>query len=547
MKGIPIENPYVFDRPVDDEQLFVGRRPLLQEISLQLRRSESFALLGGTRSGKTTLLFQLKRRLTRDDFPDGPRRVVGPVFLSTHQFDELTPQGVYAAILIELCDLLTDNAAERIREAAQRLLDGRAGNRVFETFSGVLVEELPGRPNFRLVIMLDEIDELREHSWARTFFNNLRHLVSVGPVCDQVSVVIAGTLDSQELWNTAGSPFHNVTTQKELALLPDEALFELVDMGFPAGLDASVQEALFDAAGGSPYLAQYLLGRLWDRTRVFERPPIDDDVEQVCWAYLDERPGDFQRWWSSCGEDARKLYCHMASAGTPIKRFDAVKLCQRQPDRAKRAIDELFFNGLIRQVGERRRPRWDAPSGLFQLWLEDQGYLDDGDAPAIPVSTKPAPRAPRVFLSYVHQDKLAVERLFMGLTSRRIEVWWDGAAMHGGARISMAVADGIRWADHFVLCCSSNLLRRLQSGETGVLEELDLAVRRDERCQGTYGFIIPVRLDDCELPSPSMGEHGRLSKVLAIDLFRDLSGGLNELASAIVRSRGGDSSDSGPI
>ena len=57
----------------------------MDEIIAGVRLGESYAVVGGTRMGKTSLLFEVKRVLIEELKKDSGC-VVGPVFLSTHQF-----------------------------------------------------------------------------------------------------------------------------------------------------------------------------------------------------------------------------------------------------------------------------------------------------------------------------------------------------------------------------------------------------------------------------------------------------------------------------
>ena len=56
-------NQYDFTRPVRDHAMFFGRRALRQEILEGVRQGASFAIIGGTRLGKTSLLFQVRQAL----------------------------------------------------------------------------------------------------------------------------------------------------------------------------------------------------------------------------------------------------------------------------------------------------------------------------------------------------------------------------------------------------------------------------------------------------------------------------------------------------
>jgi len=362
---LPPVAPYVHDRPIDEPALFVGRHDLAEEITARARRGESFAVLGGTRLGKTSLLLQVKDRIERQPETPTGQRVV-PVFLSTHQFGRLTRAAVLASVLEELGPHL--NTPEAAAVAVQSLRSGEVSQDfAFDHFFAKLRELLSADPEVQLFVMLDEVDELRNEDWSKAFFANLRFLISQSALRQQVHVIIAGTLHSADLWNTAGSPFYNVVTLVEMRLVDDDDLRSLIHVGFPDGLAGEAEAALLSEAGGHPYLMQYLLGRLWGRG---EGAPLDRaDVEAAGRRFLKERRGDFQRWWAACSDDARALFREIFTSRDRLKKRTASEIYDGDVDRAEEALDQLVVNGVVREVA---RNRFCVGSKLFARWAMER-------------------------------------------------------------------------------------------------------------------------------------------------------------------------------
>ncbi len=360
--------PYVHDRPVERPALFVGRREQVAEMASRVRRGESFAVLAGTRMGKTSLLLQLQAALrARPESPTG--RSVVPLLLSTHQFGRLRRSAVFAAILDGLrravAPALVDDLAAAVREIR---IGGIEQDVAFEYFSSVLVDLLREDDRLQLFVALDETDEFQAHEWSKVFFSNLRFLISQSEIRRRVNVLIAGTLSSAELWNTAGSPFYNVVTIVDLTLLDDGALSELIPVGFPAGgLPADVERDLLREVGGHPYLMQYYLHHLWQRQRRCTTL-TRDDVRAAGDRFVRERRGDFQRWWAACGPAAQTLFGEIARSRDRFKKRTAIEVFA-DVDTAERALDELTVNGLVREV---QRNRFRAGSRLFARWAGER-------------------------------------------------------------------------------------------------------------------------------------------------------------------------------
>ena len=364
---LPPPCPYVHDRPIDGAELFVGRGELADEITVRARRGESFAVLGGTRLGKTSLMLQVRERIERQ--PESPSgQTVVPVFLSTHQFGKLTRSALLAQVLDELRPHLRSSDPAGLAATIESMRRGDVDqDYAFDTFFSRLREELTRDEGLQLFLMLDEIDELRDQGWSKAFFANLRFLVSQSPLRRRAHVMIAGTLLSADLWNTAGSPFFNVVTLVEMRLVEDGDLRELVGVGFPDGLPEDTERGLLAEAGGHPYLMQYLLARVWEDRG--DGPPDRAAVERAGRRFLRERRGDFQRWWGACGADARALFREIFASRDRFKKRTAIELQDGDVDRAEEALDQLVVNGLVREVA---RNRFVVGSKLFARWAMER-------------------------------------------------------------------------------------------------------------------------------------------------------------------------------
>jgi hypothetical protein len=119
--------------------------------------------------------------------------------------------------------------------------------------------------DLHIVIMIDEVDELQRHEWSKTFFNNLRHLISQSALQKNISMIIAGTLAIYSLYNVAGSPFLNVISgTKKLRLLTLQETSQLTNTPTGGQLKPELTELIFAQTGGHPFLIQYIMKNLCD-------------------------------------------------------------------------------------------------------------------------------------------------------------------------------------------------------------------------------------------------------------------------------------------
>ena len=175
----PIALTYNFTSPVSDPRMFKGRRKEMDEIIAGVRLGESYAVVGGTRMGKTSLLFEVKRVLIEELKKDSGC-VVGPVFLSTHQFPKLSQRAIYRQVIQEfedtVCPARFPALTPRLKDYERKLFDdGTAEEEAFPVFVKVLENIVKAvSEDVRIVVMIDELDELQQYEWSKTFFNNLR-------------------------------------------------------------------------------------------------------------------------------------------------------------------------------------------------------------------------------------------------------------------------------------------------------------------------------------------------------------------------------------
>ena len=107
---------------------------------------------------------------------------------------------------------------------------------------------------------------------------------------------------------------------------------------------------------------------------------------------------------------------------------------------------------------------------------------------------------PRVFISYVREDKNIVERLRQDLSDRGIDVWIDRYEIKPGVIWEDAIRKAIRDGAFFIACFSRNYVRRsrrkteTQEGDRGTFmdEELDLAIAELRNRSPLSHFLIPA-------------------------------------------------------
>jgi hypothetical protein len=126
----------------------------------------------------------------------------------------------------------------------------------------------------------------------------------------------------------------------------------------------------------------------------------------------------------------------------------------------------------------------------------------------------------RIFLSYARQDKDKVEKLYRDLSSAGFDPWMDTKSILPGEDWPFTIKKAIRESDLFLACISEGSINKRGVLQKEIKDALDV----------WYGkldsdiYLIPVRLDNCELPE-------NLSNLQWVNLFE--RGGSKRLIEAI--------------
>jgi hypothetical protein len=122
-----------------------------------------------------------------------------------------------------------------------------------------------------------------------------------------------------------------------------------------------------------------------------------------------------------------------------------------------------------------------------------------------------------VFISYVREDALHVDRLQSALESHGIRVWRDTEDLLPGEdwrrAIGRAISEG---SVVFLACFSRNSASRDRSFQN---EELVLAVEQLRLRSPDKPWLMPVRFDDCPIPDLDIGAGRTLASIHWADLF----------------------------
>ena len=130
----------------------------------------------------------------------------------------------------------------------------------------------------------------------------------------------------------------------------------------------------------------------------------------------------------------------------------------------------------------------------------------------------------KVFISYAHEDQDSATRLYRELKAvNGIEPWFDKESLGPGMRWKPAIRKNIRESDFFVA-----LLSKKSGSRRGfVHSELNTALEVLKEFPEGQIYLIPVRLDDCQMPVDE------LTEIQYVDLFPDWGSGIAKVLKSI--------------
>ena len=146
------------------------------------------------------------------------------------------------------------------------------------------------------------------------------------------------------------------------------------------------------------------------------------------------------------------------------------------------------------------------------------------------IEMKRAREMKHVFISYCHENKTIVDRLYENLISRGIKVWLDRNALEPGMQWKPAIQQAIHQGTYFVACFSKESNARKQ---TYMSEELALAVEKLRERHFDKVWFIPIKLNECEIPDIDIGGGETLRDLQYVNLYEDWEIGIQRIVNVM--------------
>jgi hypothetical protein len=311
-------NPFYHGNPVKSTH-FLGRKNELDRASGRICTSQSTAIVGESRTGKTSVLLYLAA-------PENHAQLYGGEteqqrffsFLDAQGFDEQINQADFW--ILAFAPLFSAVIQPSPESKLARLYAACLDNGFKNHSLGLLLDQL-AEQNYHLVLLVDEFGTVlnKPHLCRSDFLGSLRSLASIKPA---LSLVIASWQSTTQLnkltqeINKTGSPFFNIYEECSLKPFSNEDV-ELLLGRSNGRFTAEDINFMIHAAGYHPYLLQAIATELWN---IYEDGDTDNPNarrQQAAEALYDVAARTLENTWAAWSPEMRMAhYCGISPYAT---------------------------------------------------------------------------------------------------------------------------------------------------------------------------------------------------------------------------------------
>jgi len=164
--------------------------------------------------------------------------------------------------------------------------------------------------------------------------------------------------------------------------------------------------------------------------------------------------------------------------------------------------------------------RWEKGSRLYNTKQAGYDAVDSDfgaslipESPALVQPTKEQPETfsmAQIFLCYAQEDEEQAEGLYQRLSDAGFKPWMAQKDLVGGERWKSRISQAIQRSDLFLACLSANSIDKRGWVQREIKDALDIW----QEMLDSDIYLIPVRLEDCEVPESLREFHW-------VDLFEE--------------------------
>ena len=366
-----MENPYIYGEPVRSDRMFFGRAAERSEIlrGVTKENTQDYLITGARRSGKTSLLYQIKLRL---EFPF-VALLLTPESIG-HQHHE-----VFRGLLVRLRDQVLETIGVELPQIDWYIANANSETPI-DMFNYHLEKDLRRTladlaaisSQARVVLLMDEATFLlaealetgEEACDSRQEF--LRHLLQT---FDRFACVLAGTPQILSMTSVT-SPLYNLFSGIKLRGLSSQETEELIrEPARSVGVDFEEEavDRIIELGGCSPYYTQALCGLSLESANEDQRQVVVAiDVQRAAGAILDTLECGLQSVWEALQPSEQEILATMAKGPMVADR--------RNRDTISGLVDMNLAQTVVRDPNTPAEKTYASiRAKLDERWLQRRG------------------------------------------------------------------------------------------------------------------------------------------------------------------------------
>ena len=366
-----MENPYIFGEPLRSDRMFFGRVAERSEIfhGVTKANKQNYLITGPRRSGKTSLLYQLKARL---EFPFVALMVTPESF--GHQHHQ-----VFRGLLLRLRDQVLETVGKELPRIDWYIANASVEtpidmfNYYFEKdLKKILTDLSIISSQARVVLLIDEATFLlgepveggeRAPDSRQEF---LRHLLQD---FDRVACVLAGTPQILKMTSVT-SPLYNIFSGiklRGLSRYETEQLIREPARSVGVEFEDEAVDRIIDLGGCFPYYTQALCSLSLERANEDARQSVLlPDVQQSAETILDTLDYGLQSVWDALEPEEQEILAKITKEPVEVDRTNREVIL--------RLTDMNLVQTVIRDANTpAEKTLTSIKARLDEQWLQEQG------------------------------------------------------------------------------------------------------------------------------------------------------------------------------
>lgn len=366
VKTVSFENPYFTGRPVQTENMYFGRRDVLERIEKRLGPNNIIILYGQRRTGKTSTLFQLKDRIYKDK--------AVPIFLTMQSIAGSGKELFFFRMAYEVYEALKNRSGLTRPDKDDFQTDPQYQ---FEIFLKAAIEKTKGLP---IIFLIDEFDGLlemiKEKKIEHSVLDNLRAIMQH---YQEVWFLLAGTQLIKQLAADYRSALFNIATYEKIGALDKSDAKDLI-IGPVKGhvrYEAYVTDKIISLTGGYPYFIQMVCFEMVYYLQTAGKTYADiDDLNSVVSDVVGKGSTHFEHIWHYLSDTEKSFLSLLAEAIPEYEgdmSLDSIKEIikgRMRPDLdIRRMLEELKERDLVTEKKRMGKLYYGLFIDLFKLWI----------------------------------------------------------------------------------------------------------------------------------------------------------------------------------